>query len=70
MVWPSDVVIPMRYGPLPATPRKPIIRPASYAQQWDAARVKQLYIHGYTLNMCYRPYHDDVSNEVCYNYLS
>jgi len=41
MVWPSDVVIPTRYGPLPTTPRKPLIGPASYAQLWDAARVKE-----------------------------
>ena len=40
MVWPSDVVISTRYGPLPTTPRKPLIRPASYAELWDAARVK------------------------------
>ena len=40
MVWPSDVVISTHYGPLPATPRKPLIRPANEAYQWDAARVK------------------------------
>jgi len=31
MVWPSDVVISTHYGPLPATPRKPLIRPANEA---------------------------------------